>query len=51
MIVQSSAPLGCDEYEHNRADFHRYTAIVGKVPVLQNIPVRLAWVDEVLPIP
>jgi hypothetical protein len=49
MIVQSFAPVSCVEYASNRADFDRYMAIVGKVPVLQSIPVRLAWVDEVPP--
>jgi hypothetical protein len=48
MIVQSFAPLKCDEHARNRADFDRYAALVGAAPVLEGIPVRLAWVDELV---
>jgi hypothetical protein len=46
MLVQSFAPLSCDEHARNRADFDRYAATVGEAPVLEGIPVRLGWVDE-----
>ena len=46
MVVQSFAPLDCNEHVRNRGDFDRYVALVGAAPVLKGIPVRLAWVDE-----
>ena len=46
MVVQSFAPLDCDERHRNRADFERYLALVGTAPLLMGIPVQLAWIDE-----
>ena len=46
MIVHSFAPLQCEEHARNRADFDRYVSLVGNTPVLEGIPVRLAWIDE-----
>lgn len=46
MVVQSFAPLGCHEHAQNRADYDRYVALVGTEPVIENVPVRLAWVEE-----
>ena len=46
MIVHSFAPLQCDEHDRNHADFERYLSLVGTTPMLEGIPVRLAWIDE-----
>jgi hypothetical protein len=46
MVVQSFAPLNSDEHAQNRSDFDRFVAVVGETSILQNFPVRLAWVDE-----
>jgi Domain of unknown function (DUF6946) len=48
MIVQSFAPSECDEHVRNRADFDRYVALARGTPVLEGIPVRLGWVDELI---
>jgi uncharacterized protein DUF6946 len=45
MIVQSFAPLECEEHARNRADFDRYVALVGATPELKKVQVRIAWVD------
>jgi hypothetical protein len=46
MLVQSFVPRSCEEHARNRADFDRYVALVGQIPVLEGIPVQLGWVDE-----
>jgi hypothetical protein len=47
MVVQSFAPLNCNEHRRNRDDFDRYLALVGAAPILMDISVRVAWIDEV----
>src|SRR6266700_1248197 len=46
MIVQSFAPMTCPEHVRNRSDFDRYMSLVGPLPVLNHMPVRLAWLDQ-----
>lgn len=46
MVVQSFAPSECKQHAENRADFDRYVSVVGPAPVLEGIPVRLAWLDQ-----
>ena len=46
MIVQSFSPLGCDEHVRNEGDYDRYLGLVGNAPILEDVIVRLAWVDE-----
>jgi len=48
MIVHSFAPLECEEHARNRADFNRYVSLVGETPAFKGVPVRLAWVDEII---
>jgi len=48
MIVHSFAPSQCEEHARNRADFDRYVSLIGTTPVLEGIPVRLAWSDEAI---
>ena len=46
MVVQSFGPLDSDEHNQNRLGFERFVAVVGETPILEKLPVRLAWVDE-----
>lgn len=49
MIVQSFGPP--DPKAANRIDYDAFVALVGAAPVLEGVPVRLAWVDEATPCP
>jgi large subunit ribosomal protein L30 len=48
MIVHSFAPLDCEEHLRNRKDFDDYVKVVGPAPVLNDVPVHLAWVDAAI---
>jgi hypothetical protein len=50
MVIQSFAPMSCPEHVRNRGDFDRYIALVGSAPVLEGVPVRLAWAQEAVAI-